>query len=276
MNASRLLAALIAVLAACSPVASPPSPVAGLSAGPDAGSGAGRDPGRDAEPPRTLTTRPLLGTSIQSLLLDPFVTSDRSWGHFVGLAISPESDKIQSFSPLRAFVSLSPAGVSSPVASLPPLDTFGAKAKSAIAIAPFPGGSDPFAAQIQVSAGDASDAPVDFETAAGALTVSLLPNDDAAQSFVLVRDGSPPRSLGGRQWVRLALAAPAPMPQGGWFSIAVTEAGFTFQVQAPEVTPTRADGPVSTPLARARHPHHRAALVGYLDAIRHDPPPEAP
>jgi hypothetical protein len=76
--------------------------------------------------------------------------------------------------------------------------------------------------------------------------------------------------------VRLALAKPAPMPQGGWFSIAITEAGFTFQVQAPEVTPTRVEGPVSTPVTRIRNPHLRAALVGYLDAIHQAPPPSPP
>src|SRR5262249_23028388 len=190
MRVSRLIPVLVLVLAACRTSSPPPS-----------GGLAGAELAAAGGTPRRLVTRPLLGTSTRSLLLDPFVTSDASWGHFVGLLLPTRNGKHHAFLPERSFVSLSPAGVSSPVATLPTFRSLDRDATSLAVVAPFPGGSDPFAARIHVSAGDADGKPVDFDTVASALTVALLPNDQPAHTYPLGRDASPAQTLGGRQWV---------------------------------------------------------------------------
>ena len=56
------------------------------------------------------------------------------------------------------------AGVSAPVASVGPLSKIGHEYDGVQIVAPFPGGSVPFEAQVWVSVGDAARKPVDFET----------------------------------------------------------------------------------------------------------------
>jgi hypothetical protein len=211
---------------------------------------------------RTVTTRPLLGTSPRNLLLDPFVTGDMSWGHFVGVRL-PVGAPPRAVAPVRSFVSRSPAGVAAPVATLAAAGARG----SIQVVAPFPGGSDPFDADVWVSAGNAAGEPVAFETVAHAVHVALLPNDAPATAFPLVPNGAP-LMLAGRQWVSLALASPAPLPEGGWFSIAVADPKVSLQVQAPEVTPTSALGPRSLPPRRPRAVHDRAAPGAYVEMLR--------
>src|SRR6185312_3533481 len=187
---------------------------------------------------RTATTRPLLGTSPRNLLLDPFVTGDGSWGHFVGVHL-PIGAPPRAVTPLRSFVSRSPAGVAVPVAALAAAGAGVHGSTSIQLVAPFPGGSDPFDADVWVSAGDAAGDPVAFDGVAKAVHVALLPNDAPATAFSLVATGTR-LLLDGREWVSLALSSPAPLPEGGWFSIAVTDPKVSLQVQAPEVTPTSA------------------------------------
>jgi len=88
-----------------------------------------------------------------------------------------------------------------------------------------------------------------------------LPNDLPTQTYPLTRQGAPPRVFAGRQWVRFALAIPAPMPQGGWFSVTIDDVNASFQLQAPEVSPTAAPGPLPPPLP------HRAPRTARESAV---------
>lgn len=222
----------------------------------DMGKGAGA-----MAPARTATERPLLAVPANSLLLDPFVTSNLWWGHFVTVVL-PSSASL-SVRPKRAYRSLSPEGVAAPIASVGPFASLGTAGKSVAIVAPFPGGSRPFAAQLWVTAGDAEGAPVAFDDGGKGLTVELLPND-SPHAYPLVQDGAL-QIFEGRAWVRLTLPAPVPMPQGGWFSIAIDDPNATFQLQAPQVTPSTA---TATPVARPRRPQAREAIVAYAEALR--------
>jgi hypothetical protein len=224
-----LLSPALLALASCS---SPPPAVSGEQDG-------GSDAGADAGPPvRTATTRALLATPVDNLLLDPFVTSDTSLGHFVGVLLPIVNGNYQSFTAGRSFVSQAPAGVAAPVGVIPALasDSSATPVTSGQIVAPFPGGTAPFNAQVWASASDATGAPVTFAAGGGSLKVSLLPNDLSQPAYVLTVTGSPVE-LDGRQWVLLALATPVPMTQGGWFSIFIDSASSSFQLQAPQVTP---------------------------------------
>ena len=274
---SRPLFPALLALASCSssptqylmPDAGPED--AGSDAGPtDAGpSDAGPDAGDDAGPPlRTATTRPLLGTSVRNLLLDPFVTTDTSLGHFNGLFLPIVGTTYTTLTLRRAFVSQSPAGVTAPVASSGSLSGVDAAATSVEIVAPFPGGSDPLAAQIWVSVGDAQGSPVPFATGGKGVAVNLLPNDAPTQTYPLTPDGAPPQVFAGREWVRFAPASPVPMAQGGWFSIVVDDVNASFQLQAPEVTPTAMTGAIPPPKAVPRAARESAVLAGYVEVTR--------
>jgi len=60
------------------------------------------------------------------------------------------------------------------------------------------------------------------------------------------------------------------MPQGGWFTIAIDDANATFQLQAPQVTPTAAGmkGPRPVPRTAPRRDEARAALAAYVEITR--------
>jgi hypothetical protein len=262
----RLAAPLLVALAGCSPADAASSTVGDPRAPAPLAADAARPDSADR---RTATTRPLLGTSPQNLLLDPFVTADASWGHFVGVHL-PVGASPRPVTPLRSFVSRSPAGVTVPVAALAAAGAGAPGSTSIQVVAPFPGGSVPFEADVWVSAGNAAGEPVAFDTVAGAVHVALLPNDAPATAFPLVPTGAP-RSLGGRQWVSLALASPAPLPEGGWLSIAVADPKVSLQVQAPEVTPALAAGVGPAPPRRPRTTHDRAAPGAYVEMLRRAP-----
>ena len=215
----------------------------------------------DAPPePRKATTRPLRSTPTQNVLLDPFFTTDSSLGHFVAFLQSDAGAAALPPSRLTV-VSQAPAGVASPIlvvdalAKLYPGAVYDGIDGIQI-VAPFPGGAAPFDAQIWVSASDASGAPESFLNGALALTVKLLPNDQTDVAYLLVASGIPVE-LGGRQWVRFALAAPVSLPRGGWFSIAIEGVQSSFQLQAPEVTPVTSDGAADRSASHA-HPARTA------------------
>jgi len=106
----------------------------------------------------------------------------------------------------------------------------------------------------------APDAPDD-------LSVTLLPNDKPSSSYPLAVSGNPV-DFDGRSWVKLALKAPASMPEGGWFSIVNQSATWTFEVQAPQVTPSSAKGPFPPPEMIARGDRDDAALAAYVEITR--------
>ncbi len=272
---SLLCPALLALAACSSPS---PSSVGMQDGGPfDAGQDAAMEAGPEAgveeagAPIRTATTRPLLATSTQNLLSDPFVTSDTSLGHFVYVVLGPVGGVSYSTYLLdRSFVSQAPAGIAAPVALLGALINVSAAAESAQILAPFAGGTAPFDAQIWASAGDASGNPVAFDTGGKGLVVSLLPNDLPSKAYPLTVTGAPV-VLAGRSWVKLALASPVPMPQGGWFSIAVEDTTTSFQLQAPEVTPAAAAlvaGPLPPSRTAPRSDHARTAVAAYGEILR--------
>jgi len=253
-----VLAPALLALAGCP--SSPHAVMGELDGGSDGG-----DAGDSGAPVRTATTRALLPTSLENLLLDPFVTADTSLGHFVGLVLPTVGASYQELTAGRAFVSQAPAGVAAPVAVLAALVGYGSPTPvtSGEILAPFPGGTAPFSAQVWVSAGDASGKPVPFATGGKGIAVSLLPNDSTLPAYALTVSGAPVE-LDGREWVLLALATPVAVTEGGWFSIVIDDVNASFQLQAPQVTPATAGagggaGPRTTP----RTERDREAVAAY-------------
>ena len=237
--------------------------------GPDGGEGGGVPDGgpHDGGAHHKLTSRGLLGTSTRNLLLDPFVTTDTSLGHFIGLAFYGNGGSYNNYAPNREMQSLAPAGVALPIADLDALGKLGSGFDKLQIIAPLPGGSTAFEAAIWVSAGDADGKPVAFVEAEKELSVTLLPNDQPTKAYPLVSSGKPV-TFGKRSWVKLALAAPVHMPEGGWFSIASSSPKWSFEVQAPEVTPSGAPGALPPAHSIARGSRDSAALAGYAEIVR--------
>jgi len=234
-------------------------------------------------PIRTATTRALLPTSVENVLLDPFITSDESWGHFVSVNPGAGGDAAPTFcnALVREVLSQSPIGVSGSVIFAT------ARAGTSTAgcteiLAPFVGGlaSDRFMAQILVSRVDTSGAPVPLSTGAHGLdevvTVTLLPNylpSDAPQvAYPFAVTKAAPTTIDGRQWGVLALPEPVALPKGGWFSIHLAGSSGSVFLAAPEVVAT-----TTVPLSDAPHRQitsiERAALLEYARRahVRHSP-----
>lgn len=214
-------------------------------------------------PIRTATTRALLPTAVQSLLLDPFITTDTSWGHLVGM-LSPGLSMVP---PVCDLVSQSPAGVAAPVARFPTLTSQGAQAKSLQIVAPLVGGTAPLQADVWVSASNAQGAPLDYTGVAMGMTASLLPNDQPGMMVPLAQQEAPVE-WAGRQWVKLALPAPTAMSQGGWFSLTVIDPSTQYQFQAPEVMPAPAGATGATAALQQRRADSGAVLAAYMEITR--------
>jgi hypothetical protein len=198
---------------------------------------------------RTLTTRPLLPTPVNNLLLDPFITADRSWGHFRAVVPALDPAETGADCPVltREILSASPIGVSAPgilvnQTVLPP--SLGCTA----IIAPFVGSTEAVAAQIWVSLSDATGAPLAFPSGSdgggaldGILTVSLLstalPSDAGApMSYPFTIASTPPVVLAGRSWGLLELDGVS-IPEGGWFVVTLTSPTRSLYMAAPQVVP---------------------------------------
>jgi hypothetical protein len=219
--------------------------------------------------PRALTSRPLLGTSTRNLLLDPFVTPDLSWGHFVGLLVPGMGAHPDVATPKRAYVSQSPAGVAAPVASIAAIQGIDPGSTGVELLAPIPGGACSFVASIWVSAADPAGAPVDDALATKAIGASLLPNDEPDHAYPLVKEKE--LVLAGRRWARLTLPHAVPMPRGGWFVIAITSRNISVELQAPEVVPAPPPGPSLPAIMALRTADDIAALRAYVEATRRAP-----
>lgn len=241
------------------------SGTAGTSTGGTSAGTAGTGGTSGSGPGRTATTRGLLATSTRSVLLDPFTTSDDSWGHFVGFLLPQHVNQFVQVQPARAFVSLSPGGVAAPVASLPTPSSVHSWGTGVQVIAPFPGGSDTFDARIWVSQGDMSGSPVPFDPAT--VTIALFPNDLPSMKYPLSKASSPV-SYAGREWVALSVPSPVSMPQGGWFSITLEDPQATVQLQAPEVVPTGMASPAPVANAVARSARDSTTLNSYVAVTR--------
>jgi hypothetical protein len=219
---------------------------------PDAhATGAGGDDVTDASTDRTMTTRGLLATPVNNLLLDPFVTADVAWGHFQAVvpAVDPSQTGADCPKITREFLSASPVGIAAPVvlvnqAVLP------ASSGCAAIIAPFVGSTEAVSAQIWVSLSDGSGAPVPIPVGADAagtsldsfVTVALVPNalPSAASppaSYPLTLASTPPTSIAGREWAQLELPAPVSVPEGGWFAITLANPASGFYFVAPQIVP---------------------------------------
>jgi hypothetical protein len=235
---------------------------------PDGGGNGGGMPdgGNHPGPKHKLTTRDLLGMPVQNLLLDPFVSTDLSYGHFVDIVFAVGGQSYETGLPDRMFLSRSPSGVALPILSIAPAADIQVGLDKSQVISPFAGGSVPFDAAVWVSAGKGKK-PVTFSEAAHDLVVTLLPNDKPTSSYPLVVSGKPV-DLDGRSWVRLALKSPASMPEGGWFSIVNQSSKWTFEVQAPQVTPSSGKGPFPPPDVIARGDRDGAALAAYVEITR--------
>jgi hypothetical protein len=205
-----------------------------------------REGGAEAAAPiRTATTRSLLPTSVQNLLLDSFLTGDESWGHFRAI-IPPLPDGGPSVCQelVREYLSQSPAGVSGP-AVLATASTGSMSAGCTQILAPFPGVTSTATADMWVSLSDAKGAPLPFPTDThgldAVLEVTLLPNylpTDTPQPTYGLESKGAPMVIAGREWGQVALSAPAPLTKGGWFSITLVNLEDSFYLAAPEVVPT--------------------------------------
>jgi hypothetical protein len=204
----------------------------------------------DAGPIRMLTARPILATPVNNLLMDPFITTDRSWGHFV--PVIPASDPTQTRGDCNglAFVILSdsPVGVSAP-AVLVDADTMPSISGCTAIVAPFVGSTEPVGARIWASLDDASGAPLPFPAPSdggtsaidAVLTVALVANavpaSAASVSYPLTAVDQAPTVVGARSWGALALPALASLGEGGWFAITLTNGTRGVYLAAPEVVP---------------------------------------
>jgi hypothetical protein len=218
------------------------------------GSSASKDGG--TAPVRTLTTRALLPSVTNDLLLDPFITADQSWGHFRAVVPKANPADTNGGCPLlaRELMSASPIGVSAPAELVNP-SVLPASTGCTSILAPFVGSTEPVHAQIWVSLSDASGNAVPFPTGSDGertldryLTVALLPNSlptAASLPAYPLEPSGPPIVLAGRQWGQLALSATAPIPQGGWFAITLNKPDGGLYLAGPQVVPTGGSvGPV--------------------------------
>jgi hypothetical protein len=234
-----------------------------------------RDGEAEAAPPiRTATTRSLLPTSVQSLLIDPFLTGDTSWGHFRAIVPPTSGGSLTECGDLvREFLSQSPAGVSGPAVRAT-ASTGSPSAGCTQILAPFSGVTTTASAEMWVSLSDASGAPLPFPTGAhgldAELEVAILPNylpTDTPQVTYALESVGAPMVIAGREWGLVALAAPAPLTKGGWFSITLVNASGSFYFSAPEVVPTDLVTLVR-PRARPMTDADRSAISEYERVVR--------
>ena len=252
----------------------------------------GDAPGVPDEGPRALTTRALLPTPVNSLLLDPFITYDGSWGHFN--AVAPGSDPAATTvcAPLtREIFGASPVGISAPVVFMSPY----ASTECKVILAPFSGSTEPVNAQVWVSLTDASGNPIAFPSVTDAgvsdggvamidsfVSVALLPNSfpptsAPPSSYPFVPLPLAPVTFAGRQWGLLGLQIPVAVPQGGWFAIVLMRPTAALYLQAPEIVPTTSAGQVvhgagvapSRPMTNVE----RGAIGAYGRLLKTRPPP---
>jgi hypothetical protein len=194
-------------------------------------------------PIRTLTTRSLYGTDVQSLLLDPFGTGDTSWGHFTPfLRAAMDSNVVLT----RTWMSDSPVGMSLPVVRVSPIAIEGGTAEGGAPVLHIPtiltGSNSPVSAQVWVSVGTASGAPAAFADHASALQVYLAGNEDLpaipAPVIKYVASSTPMQTvtLAGREWDLVGFTMPTPFVEGGFFVITVSDTTLTWFFAAPQVT----------------------------------------
>jgi hypothetical protein len=217
-----------------------------VDAGPADGSPS--DGAMDAEgmvdgPTRTLTTRSLYATDVQSLLLDPFATGDTSWGHFTAfLRGATDSNVVLT----RIWMSDSPVGMSIPVVRVSPMASDGGTADAGAPVLHIPtaltGSNAPVSAQVWVSVATASGTAAAFADHASALQVYLAANEDLptipAPVTKYVASSTPAQTvtIAGREWDLVGLTMPTPFAEGGFFVIIVSDPTLTWLLAAPQVT----------------------------------------
>ncbi len=218
-------------------------------------------------PQRTLVQRPLMPTSPQNLLRDPFIggDGDQSYGKFLSFYDNgngiPLHRTFQSVSPIGGAVSISE------LRNLPlPLG-----ASEARIIAAFPGGSGSFHASLWLSAGDGNANPIPFASASG-IEVALL---DGAGTSKVVLSAQPVVVYGARQWVQFVSTSDSAFPAGGWFSITVTNFSLTWQFAAPEVTTSTltAQAPSSNSTAPVTMSNADRTAILQVGSFASDTPP---
>jgi hypothetical protein len=238
---SLLLLAGLALVAACSPPAGPDAGDDDAGMLGDAGSLPPADGGVDAGvvdaglPPygRTLLTRPLMPTSPKNLLRDPFIggDGDTSYGQFRAFFDNAADD----FPLSRTFQSVSPIGGADSIEELRNLPPDAGALGDMRVMSSFHGGAGDFSASLWLSAGDATAAPVPFATASSKISATLI--DNSGTQKIVLQAGTP-QTFGAREWVQLTTHGTALLPAGGWLMVTLTDAHFTLQLAAPEVTTT--------------------------------------
>ena len=118
-------------------------------------------------------------------------------------------------------------------------------------------------ASLYVSAGDASGQPVAYASEAAGLAVAVYP-PAATSKLVLELDSKATVQLGGREWVRLAFAAPCEVQEGGWFEVDVLDLSTSWLLALPEVvvtdgssSPSPGSGVKRVPITEADRAAHR-------------------
>ncbi len=245
----------------------------------------------DASIDRSMISRELLPTAVNNLLLDPFITSDVSWGHFRAVvpAVDPAETGADCPNLTREFLSASPIGISAPVVLVNTAVLPASMGCTAIT-APFVGSTEAVSAQIWVSLSDGSGAPLPFPPAPGAggasidtfLAVALLPNvlPDAAPpaSYPFSVASTPPTSISGRQWGLLELATPVSLPEGGWFAITLKNPTGGLFLAAPQIVPAATTTqsitvPLGAVQSRPMTEVERGAILQYGRLLARPAPP---
>lgn len=274
MNTRTLTLCAAFALLGCDddPAPAPPRVDARVEVGADVTDDAPSDVGSDAasDATRTLVRRGLLAGAVDSLLVDPFVTGDTSWGHFYAFVLDGSRQTAQTL--VRSIESDAPAGVTAPVVRVEGGRPGGDQPE--LHLLTFVSGSaTPVTATLWVSVRDASGAHSAFEAHASGLRVALfanagLPMSVASQMTMqtpLEADGRVMRQADGRVWTRLATRAPVAFTQGGYLSITVTDLASAWRFTAPEVThnTTMALGPRRAAVMRPLEDHDRVAMRAY-------------
>ncbi len=186
---------------------------------------------------RTLLMRPLMPTSPKNLLRDPFIggDGDTSYGQFRGFFDNATSDLALS----RTFQSISPIGGADSIEELRNLPPDAGALGDVRVMSSFHGGAGDFSASIWLSAGDATTAPVAFATASSKIFVTLI--DNSGTQKIVLQAGTP-QTFGTREWVQFTTQGTTLLPAGGWLMVTLTDAHFTLQLAAPEVTTTSLAG----------------------------------
>jgi hypothetical protein len=223
--------------------------------------------------PRTLVHRALRATPVDDLLIDPFVTGDDAWGHFILVDPAGEDSAASNLcEPLaREVLSASPGGVAGASILVNPVTNPANQGCSAL-LASVIGSAAPVSAQIWISLDDSEGNPTGLDPAAldQVVAVSLIANPlpgataGAPESYPLAVS-EPLLTVGGRTWAHLTTRGTATLPQGGFFSVTFVSSEPSLHLGSPGVAPVATGGLKAIP--RVATDGERAATMVYTRTL---------